>query len=86
MTRRQRSVLLAMQDLEDRGEKVTVRRLCGVTGISVGNVHARLWALIDLGYASRDHMTRRYSVARRVEPIVQYQVWDDQCKKLRDWK
>ena len=85
MTRRQRTVLLAMQSLEDKGRTATVRGVCLEAGGGVGSIYSHINKLVSLGYVAWDGKTRRYWVTRRVEPIVHYQVWDDRTKSLKDF-
>lgn len=83
MTRRQRAILLAMQEIEDEGRPISVRGLCRATGsASVGAMHNHITKLVGLGNVGR--AGGRYVVVRRVEPIILYRVWDDATKRLVD--
>lgn len=85
MTRLQRRILLYIQDEQDCGRSVRVRDVSNALGASAtGFVHDAMTALVEQGYLT--HMPRRarsYEVVRRIEPIVQWYVFDDETKELR---
>lgn len=87
MTRIERRVLLALQVAEDRGEYASVRELASTVGCtSIGTLHACINGLIGHGYLSRlNHRARAITVLRRIEPIEEIYVWDDEAKELKPW-
>ena len=88
MTRIQRRLLLAMQTMSERGEPFTFQRLCDASGrTSKGTTHRTLGVLVDLGHVRRVRVGAKrsvYEVVRPVESRVQYFVWDDGRKALRE--
>ena len=88
MTRLQRKVLLCIQDEQDRGRSVSVRDIANALGRkSTGFIHDAMQVLVALGYlAHRPRQARSYKVVRRVEPIVQWFVFDEETKELQPRK
>lgn len=84
MTRRQREILLMMQELECRDGIVGVRRLAVAAQQAPSSVHRFVSVLIELGHIER--RGRKYAVIRPVAPIIEYQVWDDRQKKLVEYR
>lgn len=88
MTRKQRKVLLYIQGEQDAGRSVTVAEVTAALGaLSHSHIHDAMRTLVDLGYLT--HIPRRaraYEVVRRIEPIIEHWVWDDEVKELRPWK
>jgi hypothetical protein len=84
MTRQQRKILLAVQDLG--GDNVRIVDLHKRLGDSKSSIHRKLQCLIEEGYLS--HIpTRGYTLIRPVPKIaVEYQVWCDDSKSLVPYK
>ena len=79
MTRQQRKILLAVQDLG--GQNVRIRAIQRKLGGAKSGIHRKLHRLIAEGYMS--HVPARgYSLTRPVPTITEYQVWCPVFKTL----
>lgn len=88
MTRKQRKVLLFIQSEQDAGRSVTVGEVASAFGaLSRSHIHDAMRTLVDLGYLTHiPHRARAYEVVRRIEPIVEHWVWDDEAKALKPFR
>lgn len=79
MTRQQRRALLCLQAAQDRGWSVRLEDISRGIGLqSRSSAHRLMRALVDQGYVA--HVAGRkygYEVVRRIEPIIEYYVWDE---------
>ena len=85
MTRKQRRLMIYVQDYIDRrGDAPTVQEMTDAFGYaSKGRVFEMLTALEDQAYIARTpYRARAIHILRRITPITSYCVWDQRMKKL----
>ena len=84
MTSQQRKVLLYIQDQLDAGHSVALQDIADHCGLKAKSGAFRIvQVLVDLGYITKTkYRNRTLTVIKRIEPIFEAYVWDDNDKEL----